>query len=118
MVYGSNIKVYDDLAGHIRFKTPAPGVSSLVNSALQGQEASSFTELFENFMRGTGVPLPALFDSCKPHFSPLIDLGGIDEANFRARHFTWAATGSPALEVAGEGIVVRLELSVLSSLMH
>lgn len=107
MVYGSNIKTYDDLAGHIRFKAPAPGVGSLINSALKGQDATSFSEMFETFMRGADIPLPALFESSKPHFSPLIDLSGIDDLNFRARHFTWAATGSPALEVAGEGIVVH-----------
>ncbi|KAF7367181.1 hypothetical protein MSAN_00978000 [Mycena sanguinolenta] len=55
-------------------------------------------DLLCEFLQGTGVPCPELFDEAKPRFSPLIPLDEIDSPAFRSRALCWATTGSPHVE--------------------
>ena len=55
---------------------------------------ASFSSLLKDFLRGSGIPCPQLFNDAKIHFNPIIDLEHINNGGFRSRVFCWAVTGS------------------------
>ena len=106
MVWTGQIKSFDDLTTHLRFVPPLAAVTAVVTAALSTHNLPSFQSLFEEFVKGSGIPFPDKFVEAKAHFSPLVDLTDIDEDSFRPRYFTWAATGGPSLDITGDGIQV------------
>ncbi|KAJ3511111.1 hypothetical protein NLJ89_g4285 [Agrocybe chaxingu] len=74
---GSHIKTFEDLKPHIRLTTPLPSVAVPLAAAL-APHALTFEQLLHGFLEGSGVPCPALFESAKLHFSPIVNLSNID----------------------------------------
>jgi hypothetical protein len=69
---------------------------------------ASFDSLVKDFLKGSGVPCPELFDEAKIHFEPVLALGttDLDSDGFRSRTFCWAATGSCDRETNSSQITV------------
>lgn len=57
-------------------------------------EPLTFSSLLTQFLQGSGIPNPVAFTDARTHFNPIINLGRIEESNFRVRMFCWATTGS------------------------
>ncbi|THU95950.1 hypothetical protein K435DRAFT_797732 [Dendrothele bispora CBS 962.96] len=53
--------------------------------------------LWREFLLGTGIPLPALWEEVKGSFHTMINLDGISQIHFRPQVFLWSITGSPRL---------------------
>ncbi|KAJ3507940.1 hypothetical protein NMY22_g16775 [Coprinellus aureogranulatus] len=87
---------YDSLAQMITFDTGS--YPEMLGTLQLADPSYTFNGLFLEFLQGTGVPCPGLFDEVKASFSPLVDLSGISSADFRSRMFVWAATGHPFLD--------------------
>ena len=85
----SYISSFDAFEGHIQF---LQACNTTVNFGLH----------LTNFLKGSGIPCPHLFDEARPYFSPLIDLSKVEDIGFRPRVFCWAATGSPSLTLKSE----------------
>ncbi|KAJ7254011.1 hypothetical protein B0H12DRAFT_1017236, partial [Mycena haematopus] len=64
-----------------------------------------FPDMLYNFLKGTGIPCPSLFEEAKSRLSPLIPLDDIDLPSFRSKALCWAATGSPHIELDKQIIV-------------
>jgi hypothetical protein len=84
-------------------------VLSSLHSDFQGR-ASELSNIFVEFLKGSGVSCPAIFKEAKTHFSLVVDLTTIDTFSFRSRMFCWAANGSPSIQVEGSPIQVCLSL--------
>ncbi|KAF8882082.1 hypothetical protein BD779DRAFT_1473054 [Infundibulicybe gibba] len=95
-IWRSHISNFSDLEPYLRLE-PLPAGSA--HTCAQQLQAAGFQlgaeALFIDFLRGSGIPLPSLFEDLCAHFNPQVDLTDIDEVYFRARMFCWAATGSP-----------------------
>lgn len=118
MVWTGQIKSFEDLTTHLRFVVPSAPVAAAVTAALSSiHNLPTFQGIFEKFLKGSGIPCPELFMDVKEHFSPLVDLGDIDEDSFRPRTFTWAATGGPSLDITGDGIQVREQTLLLYNVL-
>ncbi|CAA7258598.1 unnamed protein product [Cyclocybe aegerita] len=105
--WSSQIKSFKDLEQHLRISHPFPSVALELQHALS-RHGQSFEQLLHNFLKGSGVPCPALFESAKIHFSPIVDLSRIDELSFRSRMFAWAVTGSPSVDVTSQGLSIYI----------
>ncbi|KAF8893500.1 hypothetical protein BD779DRAFT_1467834 [Infundibulicybe gibba] len=95
-IWQSHINGFGDLEPYLRFE---PLSAASAHTCAQQLQAAGFQlgaeALFTDFLRGSGIPLPLLFDDLRVHFNPQVDLAEVDEVYFRARMFCWAATGSP-----------------------
>ncbi|KAF8883865.1 hypothetical protein BD779DRAFT_1472363 [Infundibulicybe gibba] len=95
-IWQSHINGFGDLEPYLRFE---PLSAASAHTCAQQLQAAGFQlgaeALFTDFLRGSGIPLPLLFDDLCVHFNPQVDLAEVDEVYFRARMFCWAATGSP-----------------------
>lgn len=119
MVWTSHIKSFDDIAPHLHFPLPSQNVLSQLAAALSSHENIAFEELLHNFLKGTSVPCPKLFESARNHFASIVDLSKIDDAGFRPHIFYWAATGSPSIEINGPGVSVSsFILSFTTAITH
>ena len=74
-----------------------PGLDAAISSVVGDGDGATFQSLVEEFLQGSGIPCPAKFGELKGGLNTLIDLNKIDTTGFRARVFTWAATGSPTI---------------------
>jgi hypothetical protein len=73
LVYTSQITLYDSLEPFLQI-WPVP---SSLHSGFQGR-ASELPNIFVEFLKGSGVPCPAIFEEAKAHFSSVVDLTTID----------------------------------------
>lgn len=64
--------------------------------------------LLTDFLRGSGISFSSGFDEVRGSFDALVDLSRIDSSAFRPRMFSWAATGSPSLDLQSSPINVSL----------
>jgi len=107
LLWTSHISSYANLEDHLVIvEPPLPLREQLQHS--QSNPNGSFTSLFTDFLKGSGIPCPALFDDAKNHFNKIIDLRQADAEGFRAKMFCWAVTGScdreqgaPDIKVSG-----------------
>ena len=88
---------YESISDHISFLQSPAGLDAAVASVAGSSDRATVQSLIEEFLQGSGTPCPAKFDELKGGFSTLIDLDKADTPGFRARVFTWAATGSPTI---------------------
>ncbi|KAF8055701.1 hypothetical protein FPV67DRAFT_1434783, partial [Lyophyllum atratum] len=70
--------------------------------AAVGDNSITYRSLVIDFLKGSGIPCPGLFDEIKSTFSRAVDLGRIDSPAFRSRMLVWAATGSQMLNMANQ----------------
>jgi hypothetical protein len=95
LMWTSTITGYGSISDHISFMQTPAGLDAAIASVVE--DRATFQSLVEEFLQGSGIPCPAEFDELKGGFSTLVDLQKIDTPGFRARVFTWAATGSPTI---------------------
>ena len=95
-MWTSAITSYESISDHISFFQSPPGLDAAIAS-VAGDTRATVQSLVEEFLQGSGIPCPAKFDELRGGFNTLIDLDKIDTLGFRARVFTWAATGSPTI---------------------
>jgi hypothetical protein len=61
----------------------------------------TFSFIIKQFLQGTGVPCPGLFEEAKHHFTAnLVDLSNIGVPSFRSKIFSWATTGSVSISTS------------------
>ena len=94
LMWTSAIIGYESISDHISFVQSPAGLDAAI--AYVAGDGATVQSLIEEFLQGSGIPCPAKFDELSG-FNSLIDLSKIDTPGFRARVFTWAATGSPAV---------------------
>ncbi|KAJ7607882.1 hypothetical protein FB45DRAFT_1039954 [Roridomyces roridus] len=82
--------------------------SPLAGPIVEAMGGETLADLFQDYLEQTGVPCPALFEACKPHFTESADLTRVDSPNFRAQMLTWAVTGQPFLPAGSSGISIML----------
>ena len=95
LMWTSVIAGYESISDYISFLPSPTGLDAAIASV--AGDRATVQSLIEEFLQGSGIPCPAKFDELRGGFSTLIDLSKIDTPGFRARVFTWAATGSPAI---------------------
>jgi hypothetical protein len=95
LMWTSAITGYESISDHISF-LQSPAELDAAIASVAGDRAT-VQSLVEDFLQGSGIPCPEKFEELKGGFSTLIDLDKIDTPGFRARVFTWAATGSPTI---------------------
>ena len=105
LMWMSHISSFANLEPHLRILSPSTAWQNELRRALSDGSAA-FESLITFFLKGIGVPCPALFADAKPHFSRCVDLSNIDQDGFRSRMFCWAATGSYDREPGAARILV------------
>jgi hypothetical protein len=94
-MWTSAITGYESISDHISFLHSPAGLDPAIASV--AGDGATVQSLVEDFLQDAGIPCPEKFDKLKGGFNSLIDLDKIDTPGFRARVFTWAATGSPTI---------------------
>ncbi|KAF8804651.1 hypothetical protein BYT27DRAFT_7213790 [Phlegmacium glaucopus] len=95
LMWTSAITGYDSIQDYISFMQSPAGLDAAI--AVVAGHGATVQSLIEEFLQGSGIPCPTKFDELKGGFSTLIDLDKADTPGFRARVFTWAATGCPTV---------------------
>jgi hypothetical protein len=95
LMWTSAITGYESICDHISFLHSPAGLDAAIASV--AGDRATVQSLVEDFLQGSGIPCPEQFVELKGGFNTLIDLDKIDTPGFRARVFTWAATGSPTI---------------------
>lgn len=95
LMWTSAITGYESISDHISFLQSPAGLDAAIASV--AGDRATVQSLVEDFLQGSGIPCPEKFDELRGGFNTLIDLDKIDTLGFRARVFTWAATGSPTI---------------------
>lgn len=110
LLWTSHISSYANLKEHLFFVFPSVTLRNQLESALNilNDTGSDFASLLTDFLKGSGVPCPDLFDDAKVHFSNLVDLSQIHNDGFRARMFCWAVTGSCDREQGASPLTVSV----------
>ena len=108
VLWTSHISSYANLVDHVSFVEPPLALQSQLQHAMVALNdlGANFTSLVTDFLQGSGVPCPHLFDEAKIYFNKIVDLSQIDADGFRARMFCWAATGSSDQEQSAPQIKV------------
>lgn len=107
LLWISHVSSYANLAEHLSFSHPSTSLRTQLARALNDTD-SDFSSLVIDFLKGSGVPCPVLFNEAKVHFGKLVDLTMIQGEGFRARMFCWAVTGACDLEHGGPSLSVSL----------
>ncbi|KAF8220309.1 hypothetical protein L208DRAFT_1334555, partial [Tricholoma matsutake] len=109
ILWASNITSFADL---LRYLCVRSSSSSVVHQLAVVVPDPSMTFLFiiSQFLEGTGVPCPALFEDARYHFTAdLVDLSNMEAASFWSKILTWATTGSPSINANDDsGISITL----------
>ena len=92
----SFIRGFESLQHCLRIHASPSTNSALLEMIQEASDNTTFTYegMFHEFLRGTGVPCPGLFEDACSTFSSIVDLSLIDESAFSSRMLCWAATGS------------------------
>ncbi|KAH8105799.1 hypothetical protein DFH11DRAFT_1518335 [Phellopilus nigrolimitatus] len=109
IVWTSRIANFGTIEPLLRIEEPASTFLASLERALRrfGETpCASFASLLVKFLGGSGLPCPTLFDEVKGGFSPIVDLSCIQKEGFRAKAFSWAATGAPFVDANSEPIKV------------
>ncbi|KAJ7080144.1 hypothetical protein B0H15DRAFT_804135 [Mycena belliarum] len=71
-----------------------PALLGPITAAMGGE---SIMDILSDYLMGSGIPCPTLFESAKQHFPPGLDYSLVDSPVYRAQSFAWAISGSPYL---------------------
>ncbi|KAJ7018120.1 hypothetical protein C8F04DRAFT_1394278 [Mycena alexandri] len=82
-----------------------PALSAPIAAAM-GDE--SLIDIIADYLMGSGIPCPAMFEEGRQHFPAGVDLSFIDSPNSRAQMLTWAISGTPYLLKALANIKIML----------
>lgn len=112
-VWCGHIDSWERLRHHVIFTEPPVSFRNRFRALTNDNEAT-FRSLFESFMEGAGVPNTHLFSQAKAHFNDAVDLTRVDEEGYRARMFSYAATGSFDRESDSPRISVSLSFAYIT----
>jgi len=83
----------------------------MLRASLQQLFPMTFSFVIKQFLQGTGVPCPALFEEAKHHFTAnLVDLSNIGVPSFRSKILAWATTGSASINT-NEGLSISVRVT-------
>ncbi|THV05850.1 hypothetical protein K435DRAFT_849595 [Dendrothele bispora CBS 962.96] len=104
----SHVKSSDNLGAFIHIAEPFSYMSRDLSDMLS--QTFRFVDLWKEFLSGTGIPVPTLWEEVKGSFHTMINLDSIDQPYFRPQMFLWSVTGSPRLrsDLADSQIKVAL----------
>ncbi|KAJ7572200.1 hypothetical protein C8J56DRAFT_906240 [Mycena floridula] len=97
----SKIAGFATLEAHLSFETNHRPEGADLQAVVAGYvSAQTFSlEMFiGDFLKGSGIPIPSLWDTAVHIFAEGLPLEDIDEASFRSKIFAWAVTGCPELK--------------------
>ena len=89
----SHISLFANLEHHLYFHLPFNSWTMVLQTVMANSDMN-FSSLLKDFIRGSGIPCPQLFNDAKIHFNPIINLEHINNSGFRSQVFCWAVTGS------------------------
>lgn len=97
-IYSSEVHSHQQVVEHLHILAPSELMCRELGAAL-GVASLSPEEFLHQFLQGSGIPVAEQFAQACDFFSPIVKphLSRVDEAGFRPRMFTWAATGSTCL---------------------
>ena len=94
ILWTSNITSPDDLIQYLHIRSSSSDVTHQLAAAIP-DASMTISHIIKQFLQGTGVPCPVLFEEAKHHFiANLVDLSNIEAPFFRSKIFAWATTGS------------------------
>jgi hypothetical protein len=93
MLWTSHMSSFALLQDHLSFTEPSITYRNQLQEALN-DDSITFTSLFVDFLKGTGIPCVQLFEDARVHFNTMVDLDQIGTDGFRSKMFCWATTGS------------------------
>jgi hypothetical protein len=102
LVYTSQVSSYESLEPFLHI-SPIP---ARLSGCFLGR-ACDLPGILTDFLKGSGIPCPHLFEEAKQHFASNVDLAAIDTPGFRSRILCWAISGSPSIQVDGSPIEVH-----------
>ncbi|KAF8174019.1 hypothetical protein K438DRAFT_1849830 [Mycena galopus ATCC 62051] len=98
-LWTSVIHNFDSIKSHLSVVT-TPTRESLIDFV--GQDSPvldmDLAHMLQEWLKGSGIPCPGLFEIAKPTLSKLIPFGDVDSPAFRPKMFCWSGTGSPHVE--------------------
>jgi hypothetical protein len=113
ILWTSNITSPTDFIPYLNIRSSSSDVARQLAAAVP-DVSMTFSFIIKQFLQGTGVPCPGLFEDAKHHFTAnLVDLSNIGELSFRSKIFSWATTGSVSINT-NEDISVSHGTSQLS----
>ncbi|KAF7339062.1 hypothetical protein MVEN_01982500 [Mycena venus] len=71
-----------------------------------GEASLTFQDVFERFLRGSGIPCLSKFEGARGSFPTIVDLSRMDKPGWRGQMVAWAATGSPFVDLAADMIEI------------
>jgi hypothetical protein len=97
IVWTSNITSPTDLIPYLHVRTSSSEIARQLAGAVP-DPSMTFSFIIKQFLQGTGVPCPVLFEEAKHHFTAnLVDLSNIGAPFFRSKILAWATTGSVSI---------------------
>ncbi|KAJ7754849.1 hypothetical protein B0H16DRAFT_1831582 [Mycena metata] len=96
----------DSIIANVMASVMGPETLSAPIAAAMGGE--SLINIIADYLMGSGIPCPAMFEEARQHFPAGVDLSFIDSPNFRAQMLTWAISGTPYLPKALGNIKIML----------
>ena len=97
ILWTSNITSPADFIPYLDIRPSSSDVARQLAAAVP-DASMTFSFIIKQFLQGTGVPCPGLFEEAKHHFTTnLVDLSNIGALSFRSKIFSWATTGSVSI---------------------
>ena len=97
ILWTSNITSPADFIPYVSIRSSSSDVARQLAAAVP-DPSMTFSFIIKQFLQGSGVPCPGLFEEAKPHFTAnLVDLSSIGVPSFRSKIFSWATTGSVSI---------------------
>lgn len=107
ILWTSNINSPADFIPYLHIRSSSSDVARQLAAAVP-DASMTFPFIIKQFLQGTGVPCPVLFEEAKHHFTAnLVDLSNVGAPSFRSKIFSWAATGSVSINT-NENISVSI----------
>jgi hypothetical protein len=114
ILWTSNISSPNDFIPYLNIRSSSSDVARQL-AAVVPDTSIMFSFIIKQFLQGTGVPCPGLFEEAKVHFiANLVDLSNIGLPSFRSKIFSWATTGSVSINTNED---IRVSDSTISLLL-
>ncbi|KAF8143065.1 hypothetical protein K438DRAFT_1784082 [Mycena galopus ATCC 62051] len=98
-LWTSVIHNFDSIKSHLSVVT-TPTRESILDFVKQDSPVldMDLSHMLQEWLKGSGIPCPGLFEIAKSTLSKLIPFGDVDSPAFRPKMFCWSGTGSPHVE--------------------
>ena len=109
ILWTSNINSPADFIPYLHIRSSSSDVARQLAAAVP-DASMTFPFIIKQFLQGTGIPCPVLFEEAnlKHHFTAnLVDLSNVGAPSFCSKIFSWAATRSVSINT-NENISVSI----------